>query len=153
MWSIQINMLQNGARTAGLPEHINQRTINSNQQGCIESRHDGHKLTQRQQVASFTNKDPLNSLRPRQNGRHFADDIFKRIFLKEIAWIPIKISLKFVSKGPIIDIPSLVQTMAWRRPGNKPLSESMMVNLLTHICVTRPQRVNSSPPSAAYTPQ
>ena len=25
----------------------------------------------------------LNTLRPRQNGRHFADDIFKRIFLKE----------------------------------------------------------------------
>ena len=31
--------------------------------------------------------------------------------------------------------------MAWRRPGDKPLSEPMMVSLLTHICVTRPQRV------------
>ena len=29
--------------------------------------------------------------------------------------------------------------MVWRRPGDKPLSEPMMVNLLTHICVTRPQ--------------
>ena len=29
--------------------------------------------------------------------------------------------------------------MAWRRPGDKPLSEPMMVSLLTHICVTRPQ--------------
>ena len=32
--------------------------------------------------------------------------------------------------------------MAWRRPGDKPLSEPMMVSLSTHICVTRPQWVN-----------
>ena len=31
--------------------------------------------------------------------------------------------------------------MAWRRLGDKPLSEPMMVKLLTHICVTRPQWV------------
>ena len=42
----------------------------------------------------------------------------------------------------INNIPTLVQIMAWRRPGNKPLSEPMMVILLTHICVTRPQWVN-----------
>ena len=84
----------------------------------------------------------LNTLRPRQNGRHFADDIFKCIFFNENVWIPIKISLKFVPKGPINNIPSLVQIMAWRRPGDKPLSEPMMVSLLTHICVTRPQWVN-----------
>ena len=32
--------------------------------------------------------------------------------------------------------------MAWRRPGDKPLSEPMMVCFLTHICVTRLQWVN-----------
>ena len=32
--------------------------------------------------------------------------------------------------------------MAWRRSGDKPLSEPMMVSSLTHICVTRPQWVN-----------
>ena len=32
--------------------------------------------------------------------------------------------------------------MVWPRRGDKPLSEPMMVSLLTHICVTRPQRVN-----------
>ena len=32
--------------------------------------------------------------------------------------------------------------MAWRRPGAEPLSEPMMVSLLTRICVTRPQWVN-----------
>ena len=78
----------------------------------------------------------FNTLRPRQNGSNF-----KRIFMNENIWIPIKISLKFVPKGPINNIPALVQIMAWRRPGDKPLSEPMMVNLPTHICVTRPQLV------------
>ena len=84
----------------------------------------------------------VNTLRPRQNGRHFPDDIFKCIFLNENIWISIKISLKFVPKGPINNNPALVQIMAWRRLGGKPLSEPMMVSFLTHICVTRPQWVN-----------
>ena len=85
----------------------------------------------------------VNTLRPRQNGRHFADDIFKCIFLNKDAWITLKISLKFVPKVPINNIPALVQIMAWRRPGDKPLSQPMMVSLLTHICVTRPQWVKA----------
>ena len=82
-----------------------------------------------------------NTLRPRQNGRHFADDIFKWILLNENVWILIKISLTFVPKVSMNDIPTLVQVMAWRRPGDKPLSEAMTASLLTHICVTRPQWV------------
>ena len=89
----------------------------------------------------YLNQCWFNSLRPRRNRRYNADDIFKCIFLRENAWIPTKISLKFVPKGPINNIPALVQIMAWRRPGDKPLSEPMMVSLLTHICVTRPQWV------------
>ena len=85
----------------------------------------------------------INTLRPRQNGRHFADDTFKPIFLNENIQISIKISLKFVPKVPINNIPALVQIMAWCQPGDKPLSEPIMVCLLTHICVTRPQWVNS----------
>ena len=46
----------------------------------------------------------INSLRPRQNGRRFADDTFKRIFLNENVGISIIISLKFVPKGPINNI-------------------------------------------------
>ena len=83
----------------------------------------------------------LNTLRPRQNGCHFADDSCKCIFLNENIWISNKNSLKFVPKGPIDNIPALVQIMAWRRPGAKPLFEPMIVSLLTHICVTRPQWV------------
>ena len=61
--------------------------------------------------------------------------------LNENVEILIKVSLKLVNKGPIKNIPALVQIMAWRRPGDKPLSEPMMVRLPTHICVTRPQWV------------
>ena len=86
----------------------------------------------------------LNTLRPRQNGRHFADYTFKRIFVNENVRISIEISLKFVPRGPINNIPALVQIMAWCRPGDKPLSEPVMVSLLTHICVTRPQWVKST---------
>ena len=78
----------------------------------------------------------------RQNGRHFTDDIVKCIFSNENVWIQIKISLKFVSKGPINNIPALVQIMTWRRPGDKPLPKPMTVRLPTHSCVTRPQWVN-----------
>ena len=83
-------------------------------------------------------------LRPRQNGRHFPDDLFKCFFLSENVWISIKISLKFVPKCPIdnILIYALVQIMAWRRLGDKPLSEPMIVWLPTHICITQPQWVN-----------
>ena len=37
--------------------------------------------------------------------------------------ISISISLKFVPKGQINNILTLVQIMAWRRPGDKPLSD------------------------------
>ena len=50
----------------------------------------------------------INTLRPRQNVRHFADDTFKHIFLNENVRMSIKISMKFVPKGPINNIPTLV---------------------------------------------
>ena len=81
----------------------------------------------------------VNTFRPRQDGPHFPNDTFNRIFMNKNVRISIEFSLKFVPKRPINNIPSLVQIMAWRRPGDKPLSEPMMVSLLAHICVTRPQ--------------
>ena len=83
----------------------------------------------------------LNTLRLRQNGRHLPDDIFKCILLNEDVVISIKILLKFVWRGPINNIPVLVQIMTWHRPGENPSSEPMMVILPTHICVTRLQWV------------
>ena len=51
----------------------------------------------------------ISTFRPRQNGRHFADDTFKRIFMNENVRISINISLKFVPKGLINNILALVQ--------------------------------------------
>ena len=70
----------------------------------------------------------LNTLRPRQKDRHCEDHIFKRIFLIEIYCICIRNSLKYiyVSRGPIIIMPGLVQMMPWRRTGDKPLSEAIL---------------------------
>ena len=62
-------------------------------------------------------------------------------FLNENVWFPIKISLKFVPNGLIDNIPALVQIISWRRSGDKPLSEPMLVSLLMHICVDQPQWV------------
>ena len=90
----------------------------------------------------LTTENSVLTHRGRENGRHFADDIFMRIFVNENIWIPINISLKPVPKGPINNIPALAQIMAWRRPSDRPLSEPMMVNPPTQICVTRPQWVN-----------
>ena len=59
---------------------------------------------------------------------------FECISLNEKLWISLQISLKFVSKVPINNIPALVQLMT--------LSEPMMVTLLMRICTTRPQWVN-----------
>ena len=87
-------------------------------------------------------KKQLNILRPGQDSCHFAD-IFKCIFLDENVWILLKISLKFILKFQINNIPALVQIMAWHRPGDKPLSQSMMDSFLTCICITRPQWVKN----------
>ena len=71
--------------------------------------------------------DVIMELRPKQNGRYFA--------LYENPNILMQISLKFVGKGRIDSKPPLLlfQTTAWRRKGDKPLSETKCPSLLTHI--------------------
>ena len=64
-----------------------------------------------------------NTPRPRQNGRNFSHDTLKRFFLNENLTIAIKNSLKVVPRVRISNITALVQIMAWRRPGDRPLSE------------------------------
>ena len=92
---------------------------------------------------------PINTLRPRLK----LDAVLQTTLSKSCSWIKnvwisIKISLKFVAKGLINNIPVLVQIMAWRRPGDKLLPELMMVRSLTHICVTLPQWVKTHNASA-----
>ena len=79
----------------------------------------------------------FNTLRPRQNGRHFPDDIFKSIFFNENVWIPIKNSLKFIPQSPIKNIPTLVQIMACRRPEDNPLSGPKLLVTATLIQLKR----------------
>ena len=55
-----------------------------------------------------------------------ANDIFNCIFLNENDRIPIRISLKVVPMSPIDNKSALVQVMAWRWTGDKPLPELML---------------------------
>ena len=70
-------------------------------------------------------------IKAEKNGRCFADDIFECISLKENVWILIKISLKFVPKVAINNIPSLVQITHYLN--------LWWPSLLPHICFTQPQ--------------
>ena len=54
----------------------------------------------------------INSSLPGQNGCRFADAIFRFFFVNGKFCILIKISLKFVPKGSIDNLPTLVQIMA-----------------------------------------
>ena len=56
-----------------------------------------------------------------------ADDIFKCNFVNENVLVSIKNSLNFDLKGAIDSKSSLVQVMAWRQKGDKPLHEPMMI--------------------------
>ena len=60
------------------------------------------------------------------NGRHFGRRHFQMLFLEWNDRILIQISLKFVPMNPIDNKPALVQVMAWRRIGDKPLPEPVM---------------------------
>ena len=94
-------------------------------------------------ACGITRCQGFNTLRLRQNGRHFPDNIFKCICLNETVWISIKISLEFVPKSPINYSPALVQIMAWHRPGDKPLSGPFLVCFTdAFIYVTLPQWIN-----------
>ena len=51
-------------------------------------------------------------------------------------------TIEMFNQSTINNIPVLAQIMDWRRPGDKPLSEPMMVKLLTHIYILNPELKN-----------
>ena len=65
---------------------------------------------------------------------NLSDDIFKYIFFDEKYSISIRISLKFVPRGLIDNRPVLVQVIAWRRTGDKPLPEQTLTQF-TDACI------------------
>ena len=85
----------------------------------------------------------VNTLRPRQNGNYFPSDILKCISFNENICISFKISLEFVPRGPINNIRSLVQLMAWRRSGRWISSqwicdaESVVLSWLSWVNIAR----------------
>ena len=95
---------------------IGQDLVQSCQKGCKNG--NTHLQNFRMKCLSLTTSG-VNTHRPRQNGCHFLDDIFKCIFLNENVLISIKISLKFVPVVWINNIPVLVQIMAWHPTGRQ----------------------------------
>ena len=77
-------------------------------------------------ICTVTLQSKMNSFPPRQNERQYADDSFKCIFMNEKFCISIQISLKVVPNGLINNELALVQVMAWRRTGDKPLTELLL---------------------------
>ena len=71
-----------------------------------------------------------NTLTLRQNGCHFADNIFKRIFLNANCCILKQTSLRFIPEGLIDNMSVLVQVRAWHRTGDKPLPEQMLTQFI-----------------------
>ena len=117
--------------SGGKPDHANPN-FRYFERLCMSSKH-----------INITNDESMfNTLRLRQNGRHFPKDVFYCFFLTEILWISDNISLNYVPLGLVDNMPSLVQNKAWRRISDKPLPDQWWFSLLTQICVTRPQWVN-----------
>ena len=92
---------------------------------CLGKSH--HMLPE---VARKTNSSSINTFRLRQNGHHFADDMFKFILLYKVIMLQLKFDWFIFPKGPIDNPSTLFQVMAWHRtcriyasPG---LSELMM---------------------------
>ena len=84
----------------------------------------------------------INSSPPAQNGCQFADNIFKCIYVNENFCILLQISLMFLPKGLINNKSALVQVMAWRKTGHKPLPESWWPSSLVYMFGTLGRGVN-----------
>ena len=109
-------------------------------QGCITGT---VKWTRRIEVTSTDTKLRQNSLTHWGRDKMAAiSHVFNCIFLNENIWILIGVSLKFVLKGPMNKKPPLVQIMACRWRGTKPLFES---NESLVYCITWPQWVKAWP--------
>ena len=114
---------------------------------CNYNLQNGAHLSRPKFVTNYSPSSNRSNIKPNAQLTHWGRGKMAAIFqttfqMHFLEWKLIDISLKFVPKGPVDNIPALVQIMAWRRPGDKSLSEPMVVCSPTHICVTRPQWVN-----------
>ena len=96
--------------------------------------------------ASFPIDQPFTTCRLTHWGREEIDAISQTTFSNafywmKMYWFRLRFHWNLFPRVQLTISQHLVQIMAWRRPGDKPLSESMMIISLTHICVTRHQWV------------
>ena len=130
LWK-KINKKINQSHCCWCPGFLHRWNINSHDNGCVI--YWGLLLVCVHIIFNTLSRDKM-------------DAISQTTFWNAFAWSSLKISLKFVPNLRMNNFPALVQIMAWRRPGDKPLSEPMMVSLLTHIRITRPQWVKLATP-------
>ena len=64
----------------------------------------------------------------------------------EMNYLRFKFHWSLSLRAQLTIFPLLVHIMAWHRQGDKPLSEPMIVSLLTHICATRLRLVKYDEP-------
>ena len=77
--------------------------------------------------------DSIKTLHPRQNGHHFADNIFNFISLYLICCILMQISRKNAQRSPVNNKPALVHIMAW--PPNRQQVTIWTNNGLLYWCI------------------
>ena len=82
----------------------------------------------RELFRKLTKEGIWNTLSPKQNGHHFADDISNAFLEMKHVCVSIKISVEFVPERPIDNRSAFVQVMAWHWTGDVPSPEPMMVN-------------------------
>ena len=105
---------------------------------CFSNYHPAFHAYFRLYIECFVGSEPTD-FRWTHWGRNKMIDMLQMTLPNAFSWmknfrIYIEISLKFNPKGPTNNIPVLVPIMAWRRLGDRPLSETMMVRSLTHTC-------------------
>ena len=87
-------------------------------------------------VTRMRHNTSVNTLRPRQKAVILHTTVSNVLSSMKINEFRLKLQLNVLTK-----IQVLVLIMACCRPGDKPLSELMLVRLLMHICLTQPQWV------------
>ena len=85
----------------------------------------------------------INTFGWRKSWHQSADEILKCFFINEKYHIFIQISLRFIPKGPINNMPSMVQIMPWRHSDDNQLSDDSVVYWYIYIWNTQPWRIHT----------
>ena len=87
------------------------------------------------EIGMFILRNTFNTLRPRRNYYHFAEDIFNYILLQCMNFAYDFRIVEFLPKVRINNVPALLQIMAWRRASDEPLSEPTLASVFAFLCL------------------